>query len=246
MTDHDQDNEQAHGPLWSASQAAQRTGLSRATMTRRLQAGQIPGATRDSHGHWQITPEALQAAGLDPDAGTTARASSPAQDTQAHRLQVELATEQQRRAVAEALAAERADQVAYLQELLERLTTGMGVNMATDTQQAGQEPAQAPRPARRAQGTTASAASPRKAPPARATTADTPAGQRILQLRDAGQQFSEIAATLTAEGIPTTTGKTNWHRSTVNRIYNRLQQDREQVQDTLAAESPTPETEAKD
>lgn len=64
------EHEQHHGPVWSATEAARRCGIGRATMTRKLQAGEIAGATRNDEGHWQVPLTGLLAAGLRPDRPT--------------------------------------------------------------------------------------------------------------------------------------------------------------------------------
>lgn len=48
----------------SLSQAANRTGKSRRTLGRMLDAGEIPGAERGESGTWKIPLEALETAGL--------------------------------------------------------------------------------------------------------------------------------------------------------------------------------------
>lgn len=53
-------------PRWTLSEAARRTGTSRATLLRRIEAGKIPGATKTDSG-WSIGVEDLLAAGFKPD-----------------------------------------------------------------------------------------------------------------------------------------------------------------------------------
>ena len=50
---------------WSAARAARETGAARSTILAALQSGRLEG-TKDADGHWQITPEALGAAGFTP------------------------------------------------------------------------------------------------------------------------------------------------------------------------------------
>lgn len=53
-------------PRWSLSEAARRTGVSRATLLRRIDAGKIPGAIKTDEG-WSIGVEDLIGAGIIPD-----------------------------------------------------------------------------------------------------------------------------------------------------------------------------------
>lgn len=53
-------------PRWTLSEAARRTGTSRATLLRRIEAGKLPGATKTDNG-WSIGVEDLLAAGFHPD-----------------------------------------------------------------------------------------------------------------------------------------------------------------------------------
>ena len=50
---------------WSAARAARETGAARSTILNALQSGRLEGS-KDDDGHWQITPEALGAAGFTP------------------------------------------------------------------------------------------------------------------------------------------------------------------------------------
>lgn len=128
------DQEQRHGPFWSASEAARRCGIGRATMTRKLQAGEITGATRNDDGHWQVPLTGLLAAGLRPD-----RPALPEDDHQhgeddvgktgddvtaaveLAELRGQLALERARREAAEQLAAERAARIDDLRHVLRAL-----------------------------------------------------------------------------------------------------------------------------
>lgn len=49
---------------WTAAEAARHVNVSRTTLMRRLDAGEITGATQDSTGRWRIPPQSLAIAGL--------------------------------------------------------------------------------------------------------------------------------------------------------------------------------------
>lgn len=129
----DNQGEQDHGPVWSASEAARRCGISRATMTRRLQADAIPGATRDESGAWLVPLSGLLAAGFHPDRPAPPEEQQD-QDTTADALRdahharelaevrAALELERARRQAAEELATERAARVADLRRALLALT----------------------------------------------------------------------------------------------------------------------------
>lgn len=53
-------------PKWSLSEAARRTGVSRATLLRRIDAGKLPGAIKTDEG-WSIGVDDLIGAGIIPD-----------------------------------------------------------------------------------------------------------------------------------------------------------------------------------
>lgn len=124
------EEEQGHGPMWSASEAARRCGISRATMTRRLQADAIPGATRDESGAWLVPLSGLLAAGFHPDRPAPAEEEDPQDQDAADALRdahharelaevrAALDLERARRQAAEELAAERAARVADLRQAL--------------------------------------------------------------------------------------------------------------------------------
>lgn len=132
-------------PRWSASEAARRCNVGRATIQRALAAGRIPGATETERG-WSIPLDGLLAAGFTPDrptppeqqpakAPSTAREQARAPDAhsgeQAQRLahlekelereRARADVEQARRIAAEQLAAERAERVADLRHALRML-----------------------------------------------------------------------------------------------------------------------------
>lgn len=124
--------EQSHGPHWSASEAARRCGTSRATMTRRLQAGAIPGATRDAAGAWLVPLSGLLAAGFHPDrpappeeqqdqdaeAATADALRDAHHSRELAEIRAALDLERARRQAAEELAAERAARVSDLRRAL--------------------------------------------------------------------------------------------------------------------------------
>lgn len=124
------------GPVWSATEAARRSTVSRSTLTRRLAAGTIPGATRDADG-WRIPALGLALAGIatntPPDAptpddrrddrpGHTPTDAAGAASAQVAILTAQLAAERARREGAERLADERAARITDLQTALRALT----------------------------------------------------------------------------------------------------------------------------
>jgi hypothetical protein len=130
-------------PRWSAAEAAKRCGVGRATIQRRLDAGQIPGATKTEQG-WSIPLEGLLAAGFTPDR------PSPPEDAREHvrapvehdhlaarvrELEQQLADAHAARAHAEQIAAER-DRVIEAQAAhLRMLTAGPVVAAPAPTQE---------------------------------------------------------------------------------------------------------------
>lgn len=116
------------GPVWSASEAARRCNISRTTLTRRLKAGDIPGATLTADG-WRIPAQGLAIAGLaartapddqqptnSDDQGDGDRDDSTA--AQVADLTARLEVERVRREGAERLADERAARILDLQTAL--------------------------------------------------------------------------------------------------------------------------------
>lgn len=99
-------------PRWSLSEASKRTGVSRTTLLRRIEAGKIPGAIKTDEG-WSIGIEDLIGAGIIPD-----RPSQP-EGVRGHGhpdfdhvqriadLERELAVAHAQRAAAEQVAVER-------------------------------------------------------------------------------------------------------------------------------------------
>lgn len=136
-------------PTLSITEAAAAAGVSRRTISRRIEAGDVPGAEKDDDGKWLIPPEGLIVAGYEltapesePDqaepepAPVEPEPASPAPDEIAA-LTAELADWRRRAEVAEAVAAERA---AALEDV--RTTLAMAQRMLT----AGESPAPTPAP----------------------------------------------------------------------------------------------------
>ena len=121
-------------PVFTAADAARRCGVARSTLTRRLQAGEVPGAAKDDDGAWRVPLAGLLAAGMVPDAyrppadgdddpappvpDAAARIAAAEHAAAIARLEGELLAERARREAAETLAAERAARVADLQNAL--------------------------------------------------------------------------------------------------------------------------------
>ena len=106
-------------PRWSAVQAAREAGVSRSTIHDALKSGRIE-ATKDEHGAWQITPQALIAAGYSPGKPTKVHERPAVEDRDAvddlSLLRVELA---EARADARVAGVER-DAERRLREAVER------------------------------------------------------------------------------------------------------------------------------
>lgn len=76
---------------WSAARAARETGAARSTILEALKSGRLEGS-KDDDGHWQITPEALGAAGFTPGKPTPPDPQPlEDRDDDAARLRLELA-----------------------------------------------------------------------------------------------------------------------------------------------------------
>lgn len=146
---------------FSAAGAAAACGVSRATISRRLSAGEIAGAEKDDMGAWVIPVSGLLAAGLHPG-----RPAPPDEDEDQDddaeipavtiaRLEGELAVERVKREaaeqyaeLAERLAQERADRIGELQRQLEAPPTTPTEPAPTAPEQpATPEPAPTPTPA---------------------------------------------------------------------------------------------------
>lgn len=146
QTDDGHDWSAYDGPVWSAAEAARRCGIPRSTLTRRLAAGNIPGATRDADG-WHIPALGLALAGLATVPPSDDGSAAGDQDqghgdadadisAQVAILTARLETERARREGAERLAEERAGRIRDLQTALRALTpppaTDDGDQDATD------------------------------------------------------------------------------------------------------------------
>lgn len=120
------------GPVWSAYEAARHCSVSRSTLTRKLQAGEVPGATRGPDGGWRIPAKGLAVAGLiappspDDDGDQDDDQLPPA--AQVAVLRAQLDAERTKREAAERLAAgaetlaeERAARILDLQQALRAL-----------------------------------------------------------------------------------------------------------------------------
>jgi hypothetical protein len=109
---------------FTVSQAATQCGVSRRTITRKIEQLAELGATKDSTGQWRIPVPALLAAGLHPgrptppDTDPLSQGGDPAPAQELSRLRAELAAERAARTAAEALAAERAERIADLKHTL--------------------------------------------------------------------------------------------------------------------------------
>lgn len=121
----DPDSTLMHGPTVSLAEATDRCSVSRATIQRKLKAGEIVGATRTTSGGWSIPITGLIAAGL------MLRTTPPDQPgaSEVAVLRVELAAARQ-------LADERAERINDLKTALDAmgkaLTAGVA-NTAPDT-----------------------------------------------------------------------------------------------------------------
>jgi hypothetical protein len=122
------------GPVWSAAEAARRCNISRSTLTRRLAAGDIPGAVKTDTG-WHIPAQGLALAGLagltPPDPTADSSTEDPDDDrrtAEVAELRAQLAVERVKREGAEQLAAERADYIRDLRSALLALTPPKGAD----------------------------------------------------------------------------------------------------------------------
>lgn len=111
------------GPVWSAAEAARRCGVSRTTLTRRLTAGDIPGAVKTSDG-WRIPAQGLALAGLAGRTPPDPQPEEPEQDAEhpdaaeVADLRAQLAVERVKREGAEKLAEERGEYIRDLRSAL--------------------------------------------------------------------------------------------------------------------------------
>lgn len=122
----------ASGPVLSLGEAVRTTGAARSTLQRRLNAGQIPGATRTPGGGWSIPIRGLIAAGMAPKvtppdktpdrptdevvADLEARMEDALRNAERYRLEAEAARE---------LAEERGRHVEDLREALYALSRAL-------------------------------------------------------------------------------------------------------------------------
>jgi predicted ArsR family transcriptional regulator len=109
--------------MLSITEAAKRTGRSTKTIQRHLDALVALGAHKDETGAWRITEEALTSAGfslVDPATQVNNEASVRAEVHAA--VVAELEDERRARAVAEAVATERSQQIRHLQRQVQTLT----------------------------------------------------------------------------------------------------------------------------
>ena len=122
------------GAALTMTEAARRAAVSRSTVRRRLDRGAFPGAWRDDGregpgtGPWRVPVEELIASGLDLTAADRPADPEPDPDPEPvdelAELRAALAVERERRAAAEALAAERAERIDDLRGHLRQLEAG--------------------------------------------------------------------------------------------------------------------------
>lgn len=131
------------GPVWSAAEAARRCGVSRTTLTRRLTAGDIPGAVKTSDG-WRIPAQGLALAGLAGRTPPDPQPEEPEQDAEhpdaasssaveVAELRAQLAVERVKREGAEKLAEERADYIRDLRSALRAIAPPPADDSAADS-----------------------------------------------------------------------------------------------------------------
>lgn len=122
----DPDSTLMHGPTVSLAEATDRCSVSRATIQRKLKAGEIVGATRTTSGGWSIPITGLIAAGLMPR--TTPPDQPGASEMADHAaevavLRVELAAARQ-------LADERAERINDLKTALDAMGKALTAGVA--------------------------------------------------------------------------------------------------------------------
>lgn len=116
-------------PLFTLTEAAHRTGVSRSTIRRRREGGAFPNARQDGDGQWLIPVEDLLGAGLTLARPSTGEQGGPALavpvsvpgEQRVAELERALAVERVRREAAEQLAAERGRHLDDLRRLLRPL-----------------------------------------------------------------------------------------------------------------------------
>lgn len=118
-------------PAWTLTEAVQRTGASRSTLRRYLDAGKFPNAYKDTSKAWRFPLEDLLAAGLSISEPPAERAlSTPTEQTstagaeQVSKLEQALRDERLRADNAERLAASYLDNVQDLRRALRMLEAG--------------------------------------------------------------------------------------------------------------------------
>ena len=118
-------------PAWTLTEAVARTGVSRSTLRRYLDAGKFPSAYKDSSNAWRFPLEDLLAAGLSVSVPPSEQAQSvvteqpnKAHDEQVSVLEQALALERSRADNAERLAASYLDNVQDLRRALLMLEAG--------------------------------------------------------------------------------------------------------------------------
>jgi predicted DNA-binding transcriptional regulator AlpA len=118
-------------PAWTLTEAVQRTGASRSTLRRYLDAGKFPNAYKDSSKAWRFPLEDLLAAGLSVSEPPSERAQSTpieqlstATAEQVSKLEQALREERTRADAAERLAASYLDNVHDLRRALLMLEAG--------------------------------------------------------------------------------------------------------------------------
>jgi hypothetical protein len=122
----DPDSTSMHGPTVSLAEATDRCSVSRATIQRKLKAGEIVGATRTASGGWSIPITGLIAAGLMPrttppdQPGASVVADHAAENAL---LRIELAAARQ-------LADERAERINDLRTALDAMGKALTAGVA--------------------------------------------------------------------------------------------------------------------
>ena len=134
---------------WSAARAARETGAARSTILEALKSGRLEGS-KDDDGHWQITPEALGAAGFTPGKPTPPDPVPvlEGRDDDAARLRLELAeVRAESRVLTVRLEAERRilEAVERERDLYRRmLEQGESSHTRPESTQAAEQPAPMP------------------------------------------------------------------------------------------------------
>lgn len=112
------------GHLFSATQAATACGVSRTTIVRKIESGDIAGATKSDTGAWEVPLSGLLAAGYRPGEPTPPeQVQEPEQpeesaEVKIARLEGEVALQRAMREAAERIADERLDRIGELRRAL--------------------------------------------------------------------------------------------------------------------------------